>query len=615
MPAPESVLVPWQDAAHVEPRTEWMMSPNTDSLSRETRSFIVLIALLQGLLLWFARTGQAHHVWPFSELGGCICWYTLVLGVPSAMTLTVVRLRDAHYWQNVAIIGVALALLAAWAMWSATGAPGLSSGEVLGPYGLTTTLALFVTLPWLQCRIEHGRWCAPYADLFEHAWQNALTLALTLVFVGICWAVLTLWAELFALVKIDFFRDLFHEPAFVYLATGGMTGLGILIARTQKKPIRIARQIVLAVFTGLLPLIALIAVLFAISLVFTGIDPLWKTRHAAAILMWLVATTIVFANAVHQDGANEAPYPAWLRRVIDAGLLALPIFAAIALYALHLRIDQYGWTQERLWATLAGVVLAAYACGYAYAVLRRAGAWLALLGKVNIVMSLVVIALIAASNSPLLDPHRSAVNDQLARWRDGRTDAQHLDLDHLRFDSGRRGYLAVQALKDDANVKADSDLADQLDKTLKRTQRYGWRGPEEKRERAATTVEQIAAVVHPAGNSPAPDASLLQAVLAGDPTTTECRQVDSDCAYIAKDIDGDGSIDALLCNLGNANNPACQLWDHASGAWRAVARFDWYVSGHDGKTDVARALRNGEVTPTPKRWPDLRAAQQTAAPR
>ena len=127
------------------------MTSGPQSLSRETCSFIVLIALSQGLLLWLAQTGQAHHVWPFSELGGCICWYTLVLGVPSAMTLTVVRLRDARYWQNIAIVGVLLALLAAWAMWSATGAPGLRSSEVLGPYGATTILALFVALPWLQC--------------------------------------------------------------------------------------------------------------------------------------------------------------------------------------------------------------------------------------------------------------------------------------------------------------------------------------------------------------------------------------------------------------------------------------------------------------------------------
>lgn len=590
------------------------MTSSPDSLSRETRRFIVLVALSQGLLLWLARTGQAHHIWPFSGLGGCICWYTLVLGVPSVMTLSVVRLRDARYWQNIAIVGIALALVAAWAMWSATGAPGLRSDEVLGPYGATTTLALFVALPWLQCRIEHGRWCAPYAELFEHAWQNALTLALTLAFVGICWAVLTLWAELFALVKIEFFRDLFREPVFVHLATGGMAGFGILIARTQKKPIRVARQIVLAVFTGLLPLVAFIAVLFALSLVFTGLDPLWKTRHAAAILMWLVATTIVFANAVHQDGGNAAPYPAWLRRVIDAGLLALPIFAAIALYALHLRIGQYGWTQERWWATLAGVALAAYAGGYAYAAVRRAGAWLAPLGRVNAVMSLVVIALVAASNSPLLDPHRLAVDDQLARWRDGRTDARHLDLDHLRFDSGRRGYLAARALKEDAKVKADANLAATLDRTLERAQRYAWRSPQEKREHAATTVGQIASVVRPAANSPAPDASLLQAVLAADAATTQCRQVDSDCVYIARDIDGDGSVDALLCNLGNPNAPACQLWERGSGAWRAAARFHWHASDGDDGTGVAGSLRAGDITPEPKRWPGIKAAGRTAAP-
>ena len=587
--------------------------PNADSSSRQTRGFIVLVALLQALLLWLAKTGQDHEWWPLSELGGRICWYTLVLGVPGMMALTVVRLDDRRYWQHVALVTATLSILAAWAVWSATGAPGLQSGAVLGPYGFTSVLALFVALPWLQCRLQHGRWRAPYADLFEHAWQNALTLLLTLAFVGICWAVLALWQELFALVGIEFFRDVFRQPAFVYLATGGMAGLGILIGRTQQRPIRIARQVVLAIFTGLLPLLAFIALLFAISLIFTGLQPLWSTRSAAAIVMTLVGTIIVFTNAVYQNGLQVPPYPAWLRRLVGTGLLVLPVHAAIGLHALSLRVHQYGWTQDRYWASIACLVLAAYACGYAYAVLRRDTQWLAPVRQVNIVMSLVFIALVIASNSLLLDPHRLSVGDQLARWNDGRTDAQHLDLEHLRFESGRRGYLATQMLRDDARVKADPTLATEIAKVLKRQQRYVWMSPEERRGNAVATPRQLAAIIRPATGSPEPDEALLLAVLARDAGTTDCRQTSDDCVYIARDVDGDGSVDALICNVGNRHSISCQLWDHADAKWRASTRYEW-PCGEDAGAQFTHALRAGEVNTAPRRWPDLQVAGSTARP-
>lgn len=580
-------------------------------LPRETRGFIVLTALVQGLLLWLAETGIEHGWWPFYQLGGRVCWYTLVLGIPGVMMLSVRRLDERRFWQHAALVGTALAALLAWAVWSATGAPGLQSSAVLGPYGCTTALALFIALPWLQCRLQYGVWRAPYADLFECAWQNALTLLLMLAFVGVCWGVLTLWGSLFSLVKIDFFKNLFRERAFIYLATGGMAGIGILIGRTQQHPIRIARQIVLAVFTGLLPLLAFIALLFAVSLLFTGLAPLWSTRSATAILMTLVALIVAFTNAVYQDGQRAPPYPSWLRLIIDAGLLVLPIHAVIGLYALVLRIHQYGWTADRYWASLASLILAAYAFGYAFAALRRGAHWLAPIRRVNVALALATIALIAASNSPLLDPHRLSVNDQLARWDDGRTDAKHLDLEHLRFDSGRRGYQAVQSLRTHPRMAADKLLSVELEKIIQRQQRYAWRGAEEKLRDAVTETKQFAATLRPAANSPAPDEAFLHALLNSDATKTECRQVDDDCVYIARDFDGDGSVDALLCHLSSSSFVSCQLWDRSSGSWRAAARLNWY--GGDANA-IRRALRTGEIDLVPKRWPGLKAGGFLATP-
>ena len=82
-------------------------------------------------------------------------------------------------------------------------------------------------------------------------------------------------------------------------------------------------------------------------------------------------------NAVWQDGVDVKPYPRVLRWLIDAGLALSPIYAALALYALALRIGQYGWTDQRFWAVLVAVVLACHAVGYMAAALRRKSEWLA----------------------------------------------------------------------------------------------------------------------------------------------------------------------------------------------------------------------------------------------
>src|SRR5688572_21540533 len=150
------------------------------ALPRSTRGFIVAVALLQGVLLYLARSGHG-----FEGLGAQIGWYALVLSVPSAMILSVQALRDRRFWEHSLGLGAICAVLAGWAGWSATGAPDIKAGSVLWPFGVSLALATLIALPYLQCRIQHRRWSAPYPDLFEYGWQNALTLILTGVFVGI----------------------------------------------------------------------------------------------------------------------------------------------------------------------------------------------------------------------------------------------------------------------------------------------------------------------------------------------------------------------------------------------------------------------------------------------
>ncbi|MEI2433539.1 DUF4153 domain-containing protein [Lysobacter yananisis] len=569
-------------------------------LDRNTRGFIVAVALLQGLLLYLARIGTGFGL----ELE--VSWYAMVLSVPTAMLLSVQRLDDRRFWSNAGLLAAVYLPLSLWAGWSATGAPDLSEATVLGPFAVSLAIGLFVALPYLQCRLSHGRWRAPYRELFEHGWQNALTLILTAAFVGICWAVLGLCAVLFKLIGIEFFADLFTTRSFVHLATGTMVGLGVLVGRTQHRPVQIARQILFAIFKGLLPLVALIALLFVASLPFTGLEALWKTRSATLILMCLIATVVLFVNAVYQDGEGEPPYPRWLRGVVDAALLTLPVFAALGLYALSLRIGQYGWTGERFWAALASVALSLYALGYAVATLRRGGGqWLGGLRRVNVAVSLVLLALVAAANSWILDPHRLGVGSQLAQLARGKAEPAKFDLGYLRFDSGRRGYQALNALKRDPRFAATAPTAHaNLERALAATTRWEYRI--ERREAPKTdTPAQALQRIAAAKDVGAIDPAWLDAVVKQTLKTPGCLDDDGACALVAPDLDRDGQPEYLLCNVRDWGN-RCYAYARDADGWRRIGE-SYLSQSADG---FKERLLGEPVQVVPRRWGDVRIGAQ-----
>ncbi|MDO4708897.1 MAG: DUF4153 domain-containing protein [Pseudomonadota bacterium] len=572
------------------------------ALPRPVRQFIVLLAMLQGLLLYIAGYGRGAGWWPFSGLDGCVYWYTLVLSVPTVMLLSVRRLDERRFWWQAAGVAVVFALLAAWAGWSVTGNVGITLHKVLWPFSLATAAALFVALPYLQSSLRYGRWNARYPDLFELAWQNGLTLALMLLFIGICWLLLYLWGGLFELIGIEFFAELFREKPFVYLATGLMAGLGILIGRSQQRPVQIARRVLLAIFTGLLPLVALIALLFVLSLPLTGLEPLWNTRSAALILMSLVAVMVLFVNAVYQDGQGVVPYPRWLRWLVNAGILTLPLFSGLALYALMLRIGQYGWTLERIAGMVAAVILACHALGYAIAVLWP-GAWLSGIRRVNVAVSLLAIVLAVLFNSPVLDPHRISVNSQLARLAAGKVESKDFDLRHLRFYSGRQGWLAAQALQKEAEARGDTEFAKRIAEALQYLSHYqANNGP---KVEMLKDVAALREVIHLAAGSPAP-ADDWWTYLLSDNYLTGCKQIDSDCVLLIRDFDQDGQADHLLCDVlaKRAELLSCQLFSHHGGSWHREGELSFWEEHQNGnKKALSDALRRGEITLYQPRWP------------
>ena len=575
-------------------------------LPRSTRSAIVFIALLQGLALYLVQ--ELGDSWPFHDIGSRYRWYAWVLTVPTALALTLVDLRDRRMWLHAALASAVVLGLASWIGWNLHGETDLDSDPLRLPFSLAMAIATFISLPWWQHRLQHGHWRASYDALFERAWQNGLTLALAAAFTLLTWLLLWLWGALFELLKISLFRDLFREAAFIALATGTLAGFGVLIGRTQSRAIQITRQVLFAMCRGLLPLLAFITVIFALSLPFTGLAALWGTRSAASLLLTLVLLLVTFVNAVYQHDSDAPPYPAWLRRLVEGSLLALPVLAGLALYATALRVGQYGWTVERFWAVLIAVLALGYALGYAWAALRRGGRWLQGLEPVNRVMCWAVLATALLASSPVLDPVRITLASQRARLLAHPGAVTVADAMLLRFDLGRRGVQALREVRRDPAFAADARAASVVDQVLARRERWGVEPAIDAGIRDPQVLRRRLAL---ASGSTSPPESWWQALLARKLDAGDCLEGERPCVVVHRDFDGDGVQDVLLCVLPPHAVVACRLHAQGRQAWWDVGTYHLVSdAGREGRERLQAAVRAGAVVPQMPRWPGLSVAGQ-----
>ncbi len=340
---------------------------------------------------------------------------------------------------------------------------------------IAALVTLYVLGPFLQIFQRTGRLHFPYEDLFLHGWNNFFVALVGALFVAALWTVLFLWAALFELVGIDFFGDLFGKACFISVVTGAAAGFGVALGRESERVVSTLRGITLAVFRGLLPLVAFVALIFLAVLPFTGLDVLWDTNHASQLLLTWVALTVLFLNAVYQDGSErEGGLPGPMRWLVEAALLAMAVFAAIAAYGISARIGQYGLTPQRVWMALATIVLGAYAFGYAGAVLRRGTPWLRAIRAVNLFVALLAVALGLLTHTPWLDPLGLSARSQFARLAEGRASAAEFDYGTLYFQLGQVGAERFEALAGLTGHPEHAEILAQMERTRLHTNYWEW---------------------------------------------------------------------------------------------------------------------------------------------
>jgi len=539
----------------------------------------LLIGLVQGGLIWWLVQAESARQWPATDPALFPSFLLTALAAPPVLlsALGILKPRVLLLWS----LGVAvLCLGAGWL--DGYRALSESAEPPSPPVMLGIGMGLFVAQSLLIGATLDQRRLARYPTYFDVAWKYGVQLVLAAGFTGVFWLVLLLGAALFGVIGLKGFGELLGQAWFSIPATTTAFAAAVQLTDVRTGLIRGVRTVAMTLMGWLTPLLAGLGLAFLLALPFTGLAPLWATRSATAILLGSAAALILLANAAYQDGGRDRPIPAvlgWSIRL--AGLLLAPL-AGLAAYALMLRIGQHGLTVDRIIAAACALIALCYAVGYGVAAVSP-GPPMRRIEPVNIGVAFLAFAVILALLSPLADPVRLAVGDQMARLKSGKVGATEFDYAWLRFEAGRYGHEALE------------DLVRQGGEPGRRAALVNAAQSREALEPGRPERSLSRLPVYPNGQS-LPNGF-------GDAVWNDlpwgCREQNQACALYVIDLDGDGQMEVLAASQ---NGDTVAFSATARGPWAVIGAYDLKPCR---MADLRNDLRQGRFRTVPGRWKDL----------
>ncbi|MFV9373896.1 DUF4153 domain-containing protein [Citrobacter portucalensis] len=553
-------------------------------ISRTTRWGMIFIGLLQGTLCYLLMTYLAPHNdgWLFYGMPATIA-------ITSALLLTVVSFKQRALWYWMALIFVVVLAMSVWLKWQVEDSDKWRQHEVFMFYGWRLLLMAMLALPWIQYSLHVSREQARYPHFYRQLWLNALTLLIVFVANGLFWLVLLLWSEMFKLVGIPFFSTLFFDTDwFGYVAFGLITALAVVLARTQSRLVTAVQKLLTFIATGLLPLVALLALMFILTLPFTGLEAISQRVSAAGLMSTLTLLLLLLMAIVREPQKEALPYPGALRYLIKCSLIVAPIYMLIAGWSLWVRIQQYGWTPERLYGVLVVMVLLVWSFGYLASILRRGRNPLELQGPVILGVSLLALGLLVLLSSPVIDAWRISVNSHMGLYHSGKIKPDQVSL-YMLDHSGKPGRAALEALQKDVAFNQDSKRRRDLNSLLQ-----GRRDPV--KELSAT---QLVSKVVMAPGSQKPDDAFWAFVKTQGYRITSCAEQNA-CVLVSQDLNADGHPEQVLYAFGDGES---LVFGMQKNKWDLLA----VATLPEGftKDKLLQAVANQQLGSAPRIWWDI----------
>ncbi|ATG02817.1 inner membrane protein [Lelliottia amnigena] len=563
---------------------------NSEGLSPATRAGIVLVGAIQGFICYLVTWYIAYADLPADSFWlVCVVPATVVLSTTLALSVTSFKQRTL--WLALTVIVLAVAGMGAWLKWTLYGLERWDIRDALIFFSFNLLLMSFLMLPWLQRKLHPASGNDFYTDFHNRSWHNALTLALIFLSNGLFWLVLFLWAELFKLVGIRFFEMLFFDTDwFIAIAIGTVSACAAILARMQLRLIQALQNLLTLIATGLLPLVALLSLLFIAVLPFVGFEAISARTSAAGLLLSLSMLLLILATVVWSPQRVLLPYPFPLRWLIRVALLVAPVYPLLTTWALWLRIGQYGWTPERLYAVLTTLVALVWAVGFCISVINPRRNPLSVQRYVTPTVALLALACLILIHTPILDPWRISVASHMARYHDGRITADQVSL-HMLSQTGRKGREALVALQNDPQFTADAKRQRDVNQLL-----AGQKGKAD-----GLTAAILANVIQRAPGTPPLDNGLWQEMMKYKYRFETCTTENGACLLVSQDLNGDGQPEAVVYQF--VDRAILVFTGHGKN-W-ALAGESWKMPEALSRAEFDRALEQGKVGTAVKPWADI----------
>lgn len=411
------------------------MTPNIN------RGIMMVIGALAGAAFWFFAEIYGHYfdsqrLFLFSS-AAVMGWFAIMMALSGP-------LRPIKAAVAALVLALPGAILFLWASYQFDGVRDfMRSGHALA----ALMILMIVSTPFMAAGLQRPGGWKRYDMLFDISWTIVVRYVASMLFLGLFWLVTLLSNELLELVGVGIIDDLLDIEPVPYVFSGMILGLALSVVhelRAYVSPFLIHRLLRL-----IMPVMLVVVAVFIVMLPVRGLNDLFGTFSAAATLMavCLVAITLV-TTAV--DRTDEDGVETRIMRWSAKGLAVfLPILAGLAVYAVWIRVAQYGWTPERGLAVLAALFLAAYAVFYALSILAR-DAWMARVRTANRIMALALIAVAVLWQTPIINMEKIATQNQVARFEAGKTTVGQLPLRQMWRKwghPGKAGIVALEAMK------------------------------------------------------------------------------------------------------------------------------------------------------------------------
>jgi hypothetical protein len=323
---------------------------------------------------------------------------------------------------------------------------------------VAAVLVLFAT-PFLLVWMRVPNEVMHYGALFEAAWRMTVRYGLALVFVAIFWLVVALSDALLDLVEIDAMERLMRQGWARFGLSGAVLGLGLAVVHELRETI--SPYLLLRLLRLLLPLVLAVVAVFLVAVPLNGLNRLFGEFSVAGTLIGTAAVAVTLISTALDRDDSDAVRTRGLQLATQALAVLLPPLTLLAVWAVALRVRQYGWTPDRIMAMAVAGFLMSYGLAYCGAVLLRGG-WMARIRRVNVAMALMVIAGTVLWMTPVLDVYRISTASQIDRFRSDRITLSQLALWPMAHEWGKAGQAGLSTLEAMSGEPGRAGLDEQI---------------------------------------------------------------------------------------------------------------------------------------------------------